>query len=663
MSYATSTYVKLKNLGKKIFEFSQSHWFVSNLILAFVTVFITEIFSRGSLIDAIGYMVLYFPSAAMSILIVQTMLMIPLAFKKSLYWKYFISAFWITLSIVNFIMFSMRMMPFNFTDIMLIPSTFTVLPVYLSIWQMILIGVVVFFLIFALVYIYRKTPVSSAKPKMSVILLIVMLLISFSYYFFASSVGIINNRVSGLINKYRHNGFIYCFTSSTVDTGMREPDDYSAAQLADIMENINSPKTDKPTKANIIFLQLESFFDVTTVKDISYSQNPLPVFSELLEKKSHGLLNVPTFSAGTANTEFEVLTAMNIDFFGIGEFPYQSVVEDTVTESAPFALKEMGYTSHAIHNNSATFYNRDVIYSNLGFDTFTSLEYMYDTEYNELGWAKDMALLPSIEDCLDSTKGPDFIYAVGVQTHGAYAIDDGAYTSKITVDGIENQTEKNNYQYYVNQLREVDSFLGALISDLELRDEPTALVIFGDHKPGFNFEKWNEANQNMYQTDYVIWSNFKMDQTIKDVESYQLYPYVLNRLNITGGTMSKFHQKYDFASDDKYLSDFELVQYDMIYGEGIGYGQKTFSPTKLKFGIKNVSVDKINDVADSVYIHGNNYNEFSSVYVNEKKVLTKFINKENLVISSDDIKKGDEITVCQLDKNGTVLSCTKAIVY
>ena len=661
--YAASNYAKLKNTGKKVFDFSQKHWFVSNLILAVVTVFITEIFSRGSIIDAIGYMVLYFPSAAMSILIVQTMLMIPLAFKKSLYWKYFISAFWITLSIVDFIMFSMRMMPFNFTDIMLIPSTFTVLPVYLSVWQMILIAAVVVALVFVLVYIYRKTPVLTAKPGISVILFAVMLLVSFSYYFFASSGGIINNRVSGLINKYKHNGFVYCFTSSTVDTGMREPADYSAAQLADIMRDINSSNADKPVRANIIFLQLESFFDVTTVQDISYSQNPMPVFTELLSKSSHGFLNVPTFSAGTANTEFEVLTAMNIDFFGIGEFPYQSVVEDTVTESAPFALKEMGYISHAIHNNSATFYNRNIIYSNLGFDTFTSLEYMYDTEYNELGWAKDMSLLPSIEDCLDSTKGPDFIYAVGVQTHGAYTIDEGAYTTRITVDGIDSPTEKNSYQYYINQLREVDTFLGALISELELRDEPTALVIFGDHKPGFDFEKWNTASQNMYQTEYVLWSNFKMDQTIKDVESYQLYPYVLGRLNITGGTMSKFHQKYDFASDDKYLSDFELIQYDMIYGDGIGYDQKTYSPSSLKLGIKKISVDEINDVADSVYIHGNNFNEFSSVYVNDKKVITRFINNENLVISSDDIKKGDEIAVCQLDKNSTVLSKTQGIVY
>ncbi len=663
MSFKETLIPAFKNTTKKAFDFSQKHWFVSNIILAFVTVFITEILSRGSFVDAAVYMVLYFPSAFMSILIVLTVLMIPLSFKKSLYWKYFISAFWVTLAIINFIMFSMRMMPFNFTDIMLIPSTFTVLPVYLSIWQMILIGAVIVALILALVYIYRKTISLRANVKRSLGMFALMLVISFAYYFFASSVGIINNRISGLINKYDHNGFVYCFTSSTVDTGMREPADYSAAQVADIVKEINSTPSDKPTKANVIFLQLESFFDVTSVPNISYSQNPMPVFSELLEENSHGFLNVPTFSAGTANTEFEVLTAMNIDFFGIGEFPYQSVVEDTVTESAPFALKEMGYKSHAIHNNSATFYNRNIIYSNLGFDTFTSLEYMYDVDYNELGWAKDICLVPGITDCLDSTDGPDFIYTVGVQTHGTYAIGGDEYASRITVDGIENETERVSYQYYINQLREVDAFLGALISDLELRDEPTTLVIFGDHKPGFEFEKWNIANENLYQTEYVIWSNFDMDLIIKDLESYQLYPYVFERLNLAGGTMAKLHQKYSFTENEKYISDFELLQYDMIYGDGIGYNKKIFEPTKLKLGIKNISLHKVNAVADSIYVHGKNFNEYSNVYINDKKVLTRFLNSENLVISDDTINSGDEVTVCQLDKNGVILTKTNAVKY
>ncbi len=659
MSFKENVIPAIQRILKKAIDFSSRQWFLSNVILALVTVFITEILSRGSFLDAVSYMILYFPSALMSILIVLTMLMIPMMFKKSIYWKYFISAFWIVLSITNFIMYSFRMMPFNFTDILLIPSTFTVLPVYLSVWQMILIGAVVILLICALVYIYKKVPVVKPKIRISALLFCVMLAVSFSYYFFASSVNIIDNRISGLINKYNNNGFIYCFTSSTVDTGMREPADYSAAQVANLVKDINKSGDNEAIRANIIFLQLESFFDVTTIENLSYSQNPLPVFKELLKNNSHGYLNVPTFSAGTANTEFEVLTAMNIDFFGIGEFPYQTVVEDTVTESIPFSLKEAGYKTHAVHNNSATFYNRNIIYSNLGFDTFTSLEYMYDVKYNEPGWAKDICLASSITDCLDSTKEPDFVYTVGVQTHGSYPsnIENPSYT--IDVTGIEDELDKNSYEYYINQLREVDAFLGVLISELELRDEPTVLVIFGDHKPGFEFEKWDSVNANIYQTEYVMWSNFEMDTVIKNVESYQLYPYVLERLNMTGGTISKLHQKYSYRLSEEYLANFELLQYDMIYGDGVSYGTKIYTPSDLRLGIKNITIDKVNAVAGNVYVHGKNFNEYSFVYINDKKVQTKFINDQQLAISGQNIKKNDAVKVCQLDKNGNILSETK----
>ena len=99
----------------------------------------------------------------------------------------------------------------------------------------------------------------------------------------------------------------------------------------------------------------------------------------------------------------------------------------------------MGYKSHAIHNNTAIFYERDSIYANLGFDTFTSLEYMYDVEFNSMGWAKDISMVKSILDCMESSKGPDLIYTVGVQTHGAYPDETPKAPYKITVGGIEDE--------------------------------------------------------------------------------------------------------------------------------------------------------------------------------------------------------------------------------
>ncbi len=74
--------------------------------------------------------------------------------------------------------------------------------------------------------------------------------------------------------------------------------------------------------------------------------------------------------AGTANTEFEVLTGMNLRYFGPGEYPYKTVLKESYTESAASALKELGYGAHALHNNGGNFYSRAKVFNHIGFDSF-----------------------------------------------------------------------------------------------------------------------------------------------------------------------------------------------------------------------------------------------------------------------------------------------------
>ena len=57
-----------------------------------------------------------------------------------------------------------------------------------------------------------------------------------------------------------------------------------------------------------------------------------------MQNYTSGYLTVPVVGAGTANTEFEVLTGMGIRFFGLGEYPYKTVLKDTSCESAADVL-------------------------------------------------------------------------------------------------------------------------------------------------------------------------------------------------------------------------------------------------------------------------------------------------------------------------------------
>ena len=111
----------------------------------------------------------------------------------------------------------------------------------------------------------------------------------------------------------------------------------------------------------MIFVQLESFFNVHDLVGAEFSQEPIPVFRELMETCPHGQLKVPSVGGGTANTEFEVLSGMNLDYFAAGEFPYNTILQDTSCETVCFNLKELGYTATAVHNYTGTFYGRNTV--------------------------------------------------------------------------------------------------------------------------------------------------------------------------------------------------------------------------------------------------------------------------------------------------------------
>lgn len=84
----------------------------------------------------------------------------------------------------------------------------------------------------------------------------------------------------------------------------------------------------------------------------------VPNFHKLYQNYTSGYLEVPVVGAGTANTEFEILTGMGMQFFGLGEYPYKTILKQTNCESIASDLSEIGYGTHVVHNNGGNFYSR-----------------------------------------------------------------------------------------------------------------------------------------------------------------------------------------------------------------------------------------------------------------------------------------------------------------
>ncbi len=592
------------------------------------------------------------------------------------------------IGITDWVLLCFRTTPLTAQDVHQIGSAMRVLKHYISWFAVIpavllLAGIVVF-----LVYLWRKAPVWQGMFPRGKNLLKAAVSIAAAAAAFAGIVKteLVPARFSNIGKAYQDYGIVYCLVSSMIHTGIDRPDDYCEEEVDGILEEKTEPErcpeTDEAKQTpNVIFLQLESFYDVTKLKNLRLSEDPLPFLHGLEQAYSTGKLSVPCVGAGTANTEFEIMTGMNLDFFGPGEYPYQTVLRDRTCESLAYLFHRMGYVSQAIHNNSAGFYDRQHVFSQLGYDRFTSIEYMSGLEYTPTGWAKDAVLTSGIMDALKSTEKPDYIYAISVQGHGAYpekAVDE---ESEIRVqasdeDGEYSETLTNQFTYYVSQISQMDRFLQALVGELTAWDEPCVLVLYGDHLPSLGIQEEDLTEGTIFQTDYVIWDNLGLARQEKDVEAYQLGALVMNQIGVSDGILFRYHQKWlngspqdadtqSSADEAEYLDKMKTISYDMLYGEQEVYdGNCPWQPTSLQMGTHRPLVSWVCYEPDreTMTVHGRNFNAFSAVLINGKEYEPSAWTENELIV--ENVPDGTRFTVSAAqvdDYNKTILSATPGL--
>ena len=447
-----------------------------------------------------------------------------------------------------------------------------------------------------------------------------------------------------------------------MDRGIDEPEDYSKDSIEKIVEEINDDTAAVvKEKPNIVMVQLESFFDVNYLKGLEYATNPVPVFERLKKCSSTGFLTVPSMGAGTANTEFEVLSGMSLDYFGMGEYPYKTVLQNEACETICTDLRGQGYSTHAIHNNAGTFYDRNIVFANMGFDTFTSIEYMQNVEYNPIGWAKDDCLTGEIMNALASTDNKDFVFTITVQGHGKYQRGADCSPEGIAVKGIEDESERAAFEYYLSQLSQTDDFIGDLVASLSQLDEPVVLVLYGDHLPNFDIESEELENQNVFQTEYVVWSNFQMEKQDEDISSYQLAALTLERAGVDGGIFFDFHNSCadDAERDDK----LGCLEYDALYGEKYAYGTKEYTPSQMRMGVNPVIVNRVKWRDGTLFIHGENFTEWSVISADGDALKTEFLSSNVLLAYVGEPETGTCICVEQQAGDLTVLSVSNEYEY
>ncbi|MBQ9608937.1 MAG: sulfatase-like hydrolase/transferase [Lachnospiraceae bacterium] len=648
---------------KRAFKYSIQTWIFRCLLCALGIELILEMLGRRSIIGGFTFLFNAPIVFLYNVSIIFFTLLFALFIRKRIFGIIFLSAIWIVCGVINFIVLGFRVTPFAAIDFLMVWDTFSMINIYFSKFQLVLISIGIIVVIAGLILLFRKTPKyeGQMKVKLTMLACVIAWGIVWGFTNFGVKHNIISDDFANLGTAYQEYGFAYCFTNSIIDNGISKPDDYSEEKIMEIKAELDEIGTKGiKKKPNIIIIQLESFFDPNDLEGLDLSENPLPNFTKFKADYPSGYLTVPALGAGTANSEFELLTGIKSTYFGAGEYPYKTTVNEVPVEGLCSLLANEGYRTHAIHNNKASFYDRWHVYDEMGFEDFTSLEYMYDVEYTSTGWAKDKTLTDDIIKCLDSSEGYDFVFTISVQGHGRYPSDTDTCEDHIQLT-YDQEKMQEPFHYYINQIYEMDEMMGELKAALDKRGEDYVLILYGDHLPSLNISQHQLKDSTLFQTEYVIVNNINLKLEDEDIESNEMSLKLLKALNLPLGYAQKAHLLYEGEELDEKLT---LIAYDELFGDDYIFDGHTPVPEgEMKMGITPITIDDAVISGEGISVTGENFNTYSVIFINDDAVETTYISKTELIAEDVKIEAGDEVLVAQVDAAHHVLSETEKIIF
>lgn len=655
---------------KPVYRFMNRFSLVFHALLACLINFAIEAISRHSVFEAWSYMTetpLVFLYNAFMIFMTFSVVYL---FKRRVFVRIIISVLWMVLGVANGYMLLKRVTPFNAQDLKVAKDAVSLINNYFNGFELIMLSVGIVAVVIWIISMWRRGGQYEGKLHRiwAIIGIIICAVLYGGFTNLAIDKRVISTYFGNIAFAYEDYGLPYCFMASVFNTGINEPNDYNEETIAEISNDGEITKNETGLKENkrpnIIFVQLESYFDVEEAEFFTTSKDASPNLRKMYKNYSSGYFKVPSVGAGTANTEFEVLTGMNLRYFGPGEYPYKTVLKEQQCESAASALSALGYGTHALHNNGGNFYSRAKVFDNIGFDSYTSKEFMNILQFTENGWAKDDILVQHIMESMDSTKQQDFVFCVSLQGHGDYPEEKVIDDPEITVEGIEDEATKNKWEYYVNQVYEMDQFAGNLIKAVEERNEPTVVVFYGDHLPTMGLKAEDLKSRYLYNTNYVIWDNIGLKKKDRNIPAYQIMSDVFDRLDIHSGTVFNYHQER--RQTKNYLEDLELLQYDILYGKQYVYGGEKMPVEEphMVMGIRDVSLtDVVDHLDEGCSLYGENFTKSSKVFVNGTKQKSTFLNNTRIDLPEMKLRDGDEIMIVQMGSSNTVFRMSDKYVY
>lgn len=409
---------------------------------------------------------------------------------------------------------------------------------------------------------------------------------------------------------YMRNGFAVAFITNFRYLHIQKPVDYTPKKVEDIISETtttsasvtNSNTNDIKDKPNIIVIMNEAFSDLSARGKFETNEDYMPFIHSLTENTIKSDMFVSVKGGNTANTEYEFLTSDTMAFLPNGSVAYQQFVRQPMP-ALPDYLKSLGYKTTAIHPYNSKGWNRENVYSYFGFDTYYS-----KTDFKKPRKIRDYISDESAFQKIIETyqnKSPEeriFTFEVTMQNHGGYDKEFPGFEPTITLSQYAGKKKSDNVraaEQYLTLIKESDKAFKELTEYFKKEEEPTIIVMFGDHQPADNVAKpilkLNHINQdssveefqNGYIVPMVMWANYKLDhQDIPMISPNYLSGLLLSKAGlpltgyqsflenlrktipvITGNVYIDKDGNYHQFSDDSFkelLDQYSILQYNHL---------------------------------------------------------------------------------------------------
>lgn len=409
---------------------------------------------------------------------------------------------------------------------------------------------------------------------------------------------------------YRNNGLVLSFMVNMRYLNIDEPAGYSEENLQKLQKELTGENTgntetiDMKKAPNIIVVMNEAFSDLSVLGDYETNTEVMPFISSLTENTQKGWMYSSVKGGNTANVEFEFLTGLSMYFLPVGSIPYQQYIRSEIPAISS-QLSSVGYTSVAMHPYYPKGWNRNTVYEDMGFDEMHFLQDFTGAEKLRTyvsDWTTYKKIISRYENKSEDEKL--FVFDVTMQNHGSYV---KRFENFVPDVSILNQSVpyQASAEQYLSLLKRSDEAFKDLITYFESQEEPTIILMFGDHQPADYVTNVIDSGKTMgdgeyttavgksgsdrkerYIVPYIMWANYDIEESTGDETSanylglqlleaagvpltdFQTYLKELekNVPVLSASTVKILPQNKEEADQTKQLLDaYYMLQYNMMF--------------------------------------------------------------------------------------------------